>query len=123
MGAMDVHGAGEALKAQAEDALFAFCPRGIIGVMSTPAPLERPTPENAGAYRADAPQTGTKATHVVISGAEVFAQPSRGPEAVRHLIPGDQVNVAGIEGSWAKIARQGRVIGYVEQNRLLKLNP
>ena len=66
----------------------------------------------------------TQPTHVVIQAAEVFPQAARGTGPSGSLAAGDQVSVVKSEGGWAQIAQRGRLLGFVQQDRLLKLiNP
>jgi WD40 repeat protein len=61
-------------------------------------------------------------THVVIQDADVFLQAARGAGPTGSLKAGDQVTVVHGEGDWAQVAQRGRLLGFVEKNRLLKLN-
>jgi WD40 repeat protein len=60
-------------------------------------------------------------THVVIQPAELFPQAARGTSPVGSLEPGVEVFVAKTEAGWAQVAQNGKLLGFVQENRLLKL--
>ena len=60
-------------------------------------------------------------THVVIRTAEIFPQATRGVSPIASLEEGVEVFVAKVESGWAKVAQNGKLLGYVQEDRLLKL--
>jgi WD40 repeat protein/uncharacterized caspase-like protein len=62
--------------------------------------------------------TGTKPTHVVISPAEVFAQPAATVASTAKLTPGTTVTVVRTEHGWTLVAKEGKPLGYVAPSSL-----
>jgi WD40 repeat protein/uncharacterized caspase-like protein len=60
-------------------------------------------------------------THVTIAAADLMASATRG-EVKRQLPAGALVAVVKTEGDWAYVAQNGVALGYVRQDRLLKLS-
>jgi WD40 repeat protein len=61
-------------------------------------------------------------THAVKELAQLFQHALRGAPASRALQPGDLVRLIKVEGDWALVAQDGKIVGYVELRHLLKLN-
>ncbi len=60
-------------------------------------------------------------THIVLPpGAELFAQ-ARGANRERELQPGESVTVVSTKEGWAEVAQNGKIIGFAQEDRLLKL--
>jgi WD40 repeat protein len=62
----------------------------------------------------------TKPTHVVIAVAELFETANRGGVAKRQLQRGELVTLIKTENGWAYIAKGGKPLGYVEEEKLLQ---
>jgi WD40 repeat protein len=61
-------------------------------------------------------------THIVLPpGAELFAQAARGAGRERQLDEGESVTLVTTKEGWAQVAQGGKIIGFVQQDRLLKL--
>jgi uncharacterized caspase-like protein len=63
----------------------------------------------------------TKPTHVVISAADVFAETGARGLSAQKLPPGTLVSVIRTEQSWVLVARDGKMIGYIAQTALAKM--
>jgi WD40 repeat protein len=63
----------------------------------------------------------SKPTHVVIAAAELFETASRGGQVKRQLKRGEQITLIKAEGGWAYVAKGGKPLGYVEEDKLLQL--
>jgi uncharacterized protein YgiM (DUF1202 family) len=72
--------------------------------------------------RPDGPVISTKPTHVVMAATDLFEQAVRGSPIARQLPAGTMVTVIEpIEGGWAHVAQEGKAIGYVREEQLLKM--
>jgi hypothetical protein len=60
-------------------------------------------------------------THVVTAAADLMASATRGGDVKRQLPPGTMLTVVKIDGDWAYVAENGVALGYVRQDRLLKI--
>ncbi len=60
-------------------------------------------------------------THVVIADAKVFADADTGAQSVAVLSPGSQVAVVEMSDNWALVARDGAVLGYIQNSALAHL--
>jgi WD40 repeat protein len=71
---------------------------------------------------ADGPVISTKPTHVVMATTELLDQAARGSPVTGQLEIGTLVTVfEPIEGGWAHVAQEGKPIGYVREERLVKM--
>jgi WD40 repeat protein len=87
-------------------------------------PFGKPAPVLAAA--GDAAPGGSasvpvKPTHVVISGADVFAQAGGAAPATRKLEAGTLVTLVKTEQGWTLVAREGKPLGYVASSGLAPL--
>jgi SH3-like domain-containing protein len=57
----------------------------------------------------------------VTAAADLMASATRGGDVKRQLPPGTMLTVVKTEGDWAFVAENGVALGYVQQNRLLKI--
>jgi WD40 repeat protein/uncharacterized caspase-like protein len=68
------------------------------------------------------PAIPTKPTHMVVATADLLEQAARGSPITRQLPAGTLVTVIEpVEGGWAHVAQDGKAIGYVREERLLKI--
>ncbi|MGA7325351.1 MAG: caspase family protein [Rhodomicrobium sp.] len=101
-----------------------YCQKPIVRLGETPNyPVAPRYPEvlamlDAGAA-ADAILIPLKPTHVVIQ--ETALLESRGAGSNRQIEAGEEVTVIKIEDNLAQIAQGGKLLGYVDKNKLLKL--
>jgi hypothetical protein len=71
---------------------------------------------------AGGPVISTKPTHMVVVTADLLEQAARGSPVTRQLEAGTLVTVIEpIEEGWAHVAQEGKPIGYVREERLLKM--
>jgi len=70
---------------------------------------------------AGAPQIATKPTHALRENAVLAG--SRGEPSGRQIEEGEEVTVVKIAGDLAEIAQDGKILGYVDKSKLLKLKP
>jgi hypothetical protein len=63
----------------------------------------------------------TKPTHVVIAPADVFTAASTSGTIVEKLMPGAQVSLIETSDGWVAVARNGKKIGYIMEQALLRL--
>lgn len=100
-----------------------YCQKPIVGLGNTPNyPLLPRYPKVLAMLGGDAPQIGTKPTHVVLAPASVFEAPDPNAASKRQLKRGDQVTALKIEHGWVHAAQNGLPIGFVEESKLLELN-
>jgi WD40 repeat protein len=101
-----------------------FCQKPIVPVSGTNYPLVPRFMEilpRLSETPAQSEILPTVPTHVVIQAADVFPQAARGTGSVGSLDQGVEVSVVKTEGGWAQVAQNGKLLGFVEMNRLLKL--
>jgi hypothetical protein len=71
---------------------------------------------------ADGPIYSRIPTHVVISSADLIESMTRGASNKSQLPPGTTVTIIKREGEYAYVAKDGKPLGYVLFNKLVKLN-
>ena len=99
-----------------------YCQKPVVTLGHTPNyPVLPRYPKVLAMLGADAPQIGTKPTHALRENAG-FAG-SRGEPSGRQVEEGEEVTVVNIAGDLAEIAQDGKILGYVEKSKLLKLKP
>ncbi len=97
-----------------------YCQKPVVTLGHTPNyPVLPRYPKVLAMLGADAPQIGFKPTHVVRETAALLE--SRGAAGSRQIEEGEEVVVVKIEGDLAQIAGDGKVLGYVDKTKLLKL--
>jgi hypothetical protein len=80
-------------------------------------------PQILAKLNAGGPIISTKPTHVVMAATDLLEQAARGAPVTRQLPAGTMVTVfEPIEGGWAHVAKDGKPIGYVPEDRLLKVD-
>ena len=100
-----------------------YCQKPIVPIGSGNYPL---VPRYAAILKelgAESASISAKPTHVVLPpGVEIFIRAARGEaNPVRKLKPGSTVYVIKSEAGWAQIAQGGIPLGFVEADRLLKI--
>jgi hypothetical protein len=73
------------------------------------------------ALGSDRPQIGTKSTHVVRETAALLDR--RGGSPGRQIEEGEEVTLVMEEGELAQIAQDGKLLGFIDKSKLLKLKP
>jgi len=97
-----------------------YCQKPVVALGHTPNyPVLPRYPQVLAMLGADAPQISTKPTHVVFEETPLLA--GRGSSAGRQIEAGEEVAVVTIDGELAQIAQDGKVLGYVDKTKLLKL--
>ncbi|MGA7324644.1 MAG: caspase family protein [Rhodomicrobium sp.] len=97
-----------------------YCQKPIVRLGETPNyPLAPRYLKVLAMLGADAPQISTKPTHVVMQETPLLA--NRGATATRQMKPGEQVTVLKFENDLAQIAEDGKLLGFVDKAKLLRL--
>ncbi len=97
-----------------------FCQKPVVSLGHTPNYPVLPRFPNVLAMLGDGgPQIGTKPTHVVRETTSLLE--TRGAASARQIEEGEEVVIVSIEGDLAQIAQGGRVVGYVDKSKLVKL--
>ncbi|MGA7324741.1 MAG: caspase family protein [Rhodomicrobium sp.] len=97
-----------------------YCQKPIVQLGETPNyPLAPRYPKVLAMLGEKTPQVSTKPTHVVMQETALFA--SRGTAPSRQMRPGEQVTVIKTDDNFAQIAENGKLLGYVDKTKLLKL--
>ncbi len=99
-----------------------YCQKPKVPIGSANFPIVPRYPAILAKLGADAPQIGKKPTHAVLAAADLFEAANRGAAVKRQLKRGEQVTEIKAEGGWAYIAKDGKALGYVEEDKLLPLS-
>ncbi len=98
-----------------------YCQKPKVPIGSANFPLVPRYPAILAKLGADVPAIGKKPTHVVSAAADLFEGASRGGPVKRQLKRGEQVTVIKAESGWAYVAKDGKALGYVEEDKLIPL--
>jgi hypothetical protein len=99
-----------------------FCQKPIVELGRTPNyPVLPRYAKILDALGADAAVIPTKPTHALLAATELFETTERGPNAQGKIEQGELVAVVKEEGGLAQIAQGGKLLGYVDKTKLLKL--
>ncbi len=97
-----------------------YCQKPVVALGHTPNyPVLPRYPKVLAMLGAEAPQISSKPTHVVFQETPLMA--GRGSAAGRQIEAGEEVVVVKVDGELAQIAQDGKVLGYVDKSKLLKL--
>ncbi len=97
-----------------------YCQKPVVALGHTPNyPVLPRYPKVLAMLGEGAPQISTKPTHVVFQETPLLA--GRGSTAERQIEAGEEVVVVKVDGELAQIAQDGKVLGYVDKSKLLKL--
>jgi hypothetical protein len=97
-----------------------YCQQPIVDIGATPDyPIVPSYPKALAMLGADA--IPLKPTHVVIAAAELFETPERGVRSGGQIQDGEEVTVVKVEGGLAQIAQDGKLLGFVDKSKLVKL--
>jgi len=99
-----------------------YCQKPKVPIGSANFPIVPRYPAILAKLGADAPQISKKPTHAVLAAADLFETANRGAPAKRQLKRGEQVTEIKAENGWAYIAKDGKPLGYVEEDKLLPLS-
>jgi WD40 repeat protein len=99
-----------------------YCQKPVIGLGSAENyPVLPRSAKVLALIDADGPIISKKPTHAVMVSAQLFEAANRGGVGKRQLERGEQVTLIKAESGWAYIAKGGKPLGYVEQEKLLQL--
>ncbi len=97
-----------------------YCQKPLVTLGHTPDyPVLPRYPKVLAMLGADVPQISKKPTHALRETTALLE--SRGAPASRQIEEGEEVVLVKIEGDLAQIAQDGKVLGYVDKSKLLKL--
>jgi WD40 repeat protein len=98
-----------------------YCQKPLVPIRSTNYPLVPRYPAilaRLGGQGAGISTISQKPTHVVMVAGEVFETASRGSQVKRPLKRLELVTLIKTENGWAYIAKEGKPLGYVEEDKL-----
>jgi WD40 repeat protein len=101
-----------------------YCQKPLVPIRSTNYPLVPRYPAiltRLGGQGVSTPTIGQKPTHVVIAAAELFETANRGGQIKRQLKRGELVTLIKAASGWAQIAKDGKLIGYAEEDKLIPI--
>jgi hypothetical protein len=99
-----------------------YCQRPLVDIFSRDYPLVPRYPQILAKLDAGGPLISTKPTHVVMAATDLLEQAARGSPVTRQLEAGTLVTVfEPIKDGWAHVAQEGTPIGYIPEERLLKM--
>ncbi len=96
-----------------------FCQKPKVPIGSANFPIVPRYPAILAKLGADAQEISRKPTHIVRETAALVD--SRGAAGSRQIEEGEEVAVVKIEGDLAQIAQDGKVLGYVDKAKLVKI--
>jgi len=97
-----------------------YCQKPVVTLGHTPNyPVLPRYPKVLAMLGADAPEISKKPTHALRETTALLE--SRGAPGGRQLEEGEEVVLVKIDGELAQIAQDGKVVGYVDKTKLLKL--
>ncbi len=97
-----------------------YCQKPVVALGHTPNyPVLPRFPKVLAVLGAEAPVIAKKPTHVLRETAALVE--SRGAPGTRQIEEGEEVAIVSIEGDLAQIAQDGKILGYVDKSKLLKL--
>ncbi len=100
-----------------------FCQKPVVTLGHTPNyPVLPRYPKVLAMLDAGATEIGTKPTHVVSAATDLFEAANRGGAVKRQLKRGELVTQIKVESGWAYIAKDGKALGYVEEDKLIPLS-
>jgi WD40 repeat protein len=98
------------------------CQRPQVPDLSDDYPLVPRYPQILARINPNGPAISRLPTHMVVVTADLLEQAAPGSPVTRQLRAGTLVTVIEpIEGGWAHVAQEGKAIGYVQEERLLKI--
>ena len=96
-----------------------YCQKPVVGLGSAENyPVLPRSAKVLALIDAEAPIISKKPTHVVMVAGEVFETSSRGGQVKRQLKRAELVTMIKVENGWAYIAKEGKPLGYVEEDKL-----
>jgi hypothetical protein len=95
-----------------------FCQMARVAIPGATFPLVPRYPAILAKLGAGGPAISQKPTHVVTAAAELFETASRGGPAKRQLKRFELVTLIKAGNGWAYIAKEGKPLGYVEEDKL-----
>jgi hypothetical protein len=99
-----------------------YCQKPRVSMLSRDYPLVPRYPQVLARLGATGEAISRKPTHMVVVTADLLEQAARGSPVTRQLPAGTMVTVIEpIEGGWAHVAQEGKAIGYVQEERLVKM--
>jgi 3',5'-cyclic AMP phosphodiesterase CpdA len=99
-----------------------YCQKPRVSMLSRDYPLVPRYPQVLARLGATGEVISRKPTHVVMATTDLLDQAARGSPVTRQLEAGTLVTVIEpVEGGWAHVAQEGKPIGYVREERLLKM--
>jgi hypothetical protein len=99
-----------------------FCQKPVVTLGHTPNyPVLPRYPKVLAMLGADASAISAKPTHALRENAVLTG--SQGELSGRQVEEGEEVTVVKIAGDLAEIAQDGKILGYVDKSKLLKLKP
>jgi len=100
-----------------------YCQKPIVPIHSGNYPIVPRYSKILAELDADRVAIGAKPTHVLVASAEISDAPVRGGSpSPQQLKAGDLVTVIDSKDGWARVAQEGRAVGFVEEKYILRLN-
>ncbi len=97
-----------------------YCQKPVVSLGHTPNyPILPRFPSVLAMLGEGAQQIGIKPTHVLRETTALIE--NRGTAAGRQIEEGEEVVIVSVEGDLAQIAQDGKVVGYVDKSKLVKL--
>jgi len=99
-----------------------YCQKPIARIGGQNFPIVPRFPKVLAMLGANAAQIAAKPTHVVLAATALFETANRGAHVKQQLERGESVTLIKTENGLALIAKDGKPLGYVEEDKLLQLS-